>query len=97
MVEEAGQVPHYIWCQLLGLRLLGIRFIVLGDIANQLAPVSDIFGGRELKLEADASFLRLLPDSNRLTLLEGKRSDARLFDFYTRLAVGGSWHSLPLR
>ena len=97
VVEEAGQVPHYIWCQLLGLRLLGIRFIILGDIANQLAPVSDTFGGRELELEADASFLRTLTDGNRLTLLEGKRSDARLFDFYSRLAVGGSWHSLPLK
>ena len=38
----------------------------------------------------------MLTDSNRLTLTEGKRSDNRLFDFYSKLAVGGVWADLPL-
>ena len=73
IVEEAGQVPHYIWCQLFGLFILGIRFIILGDIANQLAPVSDTFGGKDLELKADASFLRIHTNGNRLTLLDGEK------------------------
>ena len=35
MIEESGQVPHYIWCQLCALKKLGIRFVCLGDITNQ--------------------------------------------------------------
>ena len=96
VIDEASQVPHYIWCQLLGLKGLGIRFIILGDIANQLPTVSDCFQGREVLLQADAEFLRMLADANRLTLTEGKRSDNRLFDFYSKLAKGGEWAELTL-
>ena len=34
---------------------------------------------------------------NRLVLKEGRRSDSFLFDFYSRLAVGGPWHHLALQ
>ena len=41
--------------------------------------------------------LRFLTDGFRLRLTESKRSDAGLFNFYSKLALGGLWHSLPLK
>ena len=98
VIGEASQIPHYIWCQLCSLKHLGeVRFIVLGDISNQMAPVSDVFQGREASFHADSEFLRILTGSHRLTLTKGRRSDLTLFNFYSRLALGGDWHSLPLK
>ena len=98
VTEEASQIPHYIWCQLCSLKHLGeVRFIVLGDIRNQMAPVSDTFQGREVSFHADSEFLRILTGSNRLTLTEGRRSDMQPFNFDSRLAQGGDWHGLPLK
>ena len=59
--------------------------------------MSDTFNGAELNLKADASFLRTLTDSNRLTLVEGKRCDLPLFEFYSKFAVGGVWAGLDLK
>ena len=80
----------------LGLKTVGDQILILGDIANQLPPVSDCFQGRDMELKANAEFLRILTDCNRLTLTEGKRSDSRLFNFYSKLAEGGEWVDLPL-
>ena len=97
IIEECGQLPHYLWCQLCAIKKLGIRFLCLGDIANQQSPICDTFNQQNLELKADASFLRFLTDSNRLTLHEGRRSDARLFNFYSKLAEGAVWAGLSLK
>ena len=72
-------------------------FLCLGDIANQQPPICDTLNQQNLELKADASFLRFLTDSNRLTLHEGRRSDARLFNFYSKLAEGAIWARLSLK
>ena len=47
-------------------------------------------------MEPDCAMLKSLAGGNRLVLKEGRRSDSFLFDFYSRLAVGGCYH-LPLQ
>ena len=48
IIEEASQIPHYVWAQVLPLRHLGVRFCVLGDIPNQLCAIGSSFGGNDV-------------------------------------------------
>ena len=96
ILEECSQLSHYVWCQLLNLHHMGVKFILLGD-ENQLQAIGDCFQGRPCCLKFDNAMLRALAGSNRLVLTEGRRSDMNLFGFYQKLSLGGDYHSLPLQ
>ena len=85
MIEEFTQINVQLWADLALCRMKGVSIIACGDF-GQFGPVCESWAGCEVEegaLEHSAMLLEMCP--NRLVLTENKRSDARLFAFYTNL------------
>ena len=88
VVEEFSQISAYLWADLVKASLSGAALILVGDHA-QLGAVCDTWAGSEVAVQLGGSDLfHELVGGARVTLTENRRSDARLFDFYTGLRVG---------
>ncbi len=87
--EELSMIDVQLWADLALVRFKGVQFICAGDFA-QYQPVCEAWAGcpvAEGSLQSSA-MLQEMCGSNRLTLTENRRSDARLFAFYTGLLCG---------
>jgi hypothetical protein len=85
VIEEFTQINVQLWADLALCRMKGVAIIACGDF-GQFGPVCESWAGCEVEegaLEHSAMLLEMCP--NRLVLTENKRSDARLFAFYTQL------------
>jgi hypothetical protein len=72
--------------------------LISGDF-NQFAPIGNSFRGSPVEDDAfeKSNLLHRMSDGNRLILTDCKRSDAELFDFYTRLIPGGDLYDQPIQ
>jgi hypothetical protein len=96
VVEEVSMIDASIWAELGRLQFLRTQVICLGDF-NQFPPIANQWRGTPVSddaMEASAFLRELCP--HRLTLSENRRSDQRLFDWYSSLVPGGSRHEVPL-
>jgi energy-coupling factor transporter ATP-binding protein EcfA2 len=95
--DEVSQLEFAIFVQLQKLMHMGKKFILIGDF-NQFGPIgSNIFGGKILgDCIENSDFLKLMADCNLCELTECKRSDEKLFAYYSSLIRGGDRFSLPL-
>jgi hypothetical protein len=85
IIDEFSQIDAVLWCHLAGiLHHSGAALIIAGDWA-QLGPVCDYIGGKACPSMQGRAFLRE-KCSHFLRLTTCRRSDARLFDFYTMVA-----------
>jgi hypothetical protein len=86
VVEELTQIDVQLWADLALCRFKGVQMILCGDF-GQFGPVCEHWAGcavTEGALE-NSQMLHEMCGGNKLVLTENKRSDARLFDFYTNL------------
>ncbi len=89
VVEELSQIDAQIWADLALVSMKGTQLICCGDF-GQFQAVAESWAGcpvREGALQSSDMLLEMC-GGNRLTLTENRRSDARLFDFYTGLGSG---------
>ena len=79
-------LEHQLWADFCKLALGGVSFILCGDFSQFPACCESHLGKGvpEGALE-QSHMIRDLSGGNRLTLLENKRSDQILYDFYTSL------------
>ncbi len=89
VVEELSQVDCQLWADLALVRIKGVQFICCGDFA-QFAAVAESWAGCPVQEGAlqNSDMLSEMCGGNRLTLTENRRSDAKLFEFYTGLKCG---------
>ena len=87
VVEELTQINVQIWADLSLCRFKGISFICAGDPGRQFPPVCESWAGCPVQedLLEKSDMLYEMCGGNRFTLTENKRSDGKLFDFYTGL------------
>lgn len=89
LVEELTQIDPMLWADLVRPRWMGVQYILLGDFA-QFDSISSQWAGCVMPpglLQASDMVRELAP--LRVTLTDNKRSDQRLFDFYTGLDILG--------
>lgn len=89
VVEELSQINVHIWADLALLRFKGVQFILCGDF-QQFQACNESWGGcpvPEGALERSHMLLDMA-SGNRFTLTQNRRSDQRLFAFYTSLHCG---------
>ncbi|CAE8607610.1 unnamed protein product, partial [Polarella glacialis] len=89
VVEELSQVDVQLWGDLCLVSMKGTTNICCGDF-GQFQAVSESWAGcpvQEGALERSDMLLDMC-NGNRLTLTENKRSDQKLFGFYTGLRCG---------
>ena len=81
IVDEASQVHLHFWARMAPWKLLGARFIVVGDFKGQFLPI-----GEKCNLMEDSRQLHHLCNGLELTLSTYRRgADAELFRAYTGL------------
>ena len=90
-----SQIETSLWAQFN--KPEGVTWLLSGDF-NQFSAIFDSWHGAAVHEEAfqRSSFFHYLAGGNRLTLLEGRRSDMELFNFYSSLIAGGNRFSQPL-
>jgi len=86
VVEEITQINVQLWADLALCRFKGVQMICCGDF-GQFAPICEHWAGCAVPEGAleHSQMLHEMCGGNRLTLTENKRSDAKLFNFYTNL------------
>ena len=96
-IDEIGQLGLELLAALNRLTYINVQLIMSGDF-SQYAPIKDSWRGTLVPEDALATsrLLHTFAGGNRLRLVECKRSDRHLFDFYTRLIVGGDLHGQPV-
>ena len=96
-IDEISQLDIGLWSQINKLTYTNTKFLLSGDF-NQFAPLFNTWKGATIPEDAleKSALLYRLADGNRVTLTECRRSDTRLFDFYSSLIPGGSRADLPL-
>ena len=96
VVEELSQLGVNLWAELAKAKLLGVSFICLGDF-NQFGAICDVWKGVRVAEDAleNSDLLRELCP-HRITLVENKRSDPPLFEWYASLIPGGSRYELSM-
>jgi len=87
-IDEISQIDVQLWNAFN--KVPNVQWLLSGDF-NQFPALWNTFRGATVHDEAleRSSFLRDLCGCNRLTLREGHRSCAELFNFYSSLIVGG--------
>ncbi len=99
MLREISQIDVGLLLQICKLTFSSnIRFLLSGDFF-QVAPISNNFRGAPVSEDAleKSNLLHTMAGGNRVTLLECRRSDKELFEFYSSLVPGGSRVETPLR
>lgn len=96
-IDEISQLDCELIAALNRLTYTNVKFLISGDF-NQFAPIGNSFRGSPVEDDAfeRSNLLHRMADGNRLVLTECKRSDAQLFDFYTRLIPGGDLNDQPI-
>lgn len=87
--EEITQMEVQLWADVCKFSLAeGVAFILCGDF-NQFGAIAEHWAGGYVPAGAlrNSDMLLDMCGSNRLTLLENKRSDQILYDFYTSLST----------
>jgi hypothetical protein len=96
VVDEMSMIDAMLWCHLSSiLHHSGAKLIVAGDWA-QLGPVCDVLLNIDCPTIQGRAFLHE-KCGYRLRLETCRRSDARLFNFYTSLATSAEEVSLRVR
>jgi hypothetical protein len=87
-VEEAGMINVQIWSDVSQLRLRGTAFVLAADF-KQYAPIMEHWCGAPVPegLLENSDMLFDMAQGHRFTLTENRRSNQRLFDFYTTLGL----------
>mgnify|MGYP001454115674 CR=1 FL=1 len=96
-IDEISQLDCELIAALNRLTYTNVKFLISGDF-NQFAPIGNSFRGSPVADDAfeRSNLLHRMADGNRLVLTECKRSDSKLFDFYTRLIPGGDLYDQPI-
>ena len=97
-IDEISQIDVGLLLQICKLTFCqNIRFILSGDF-NQFSPIGNNFRGTPVEEVAlqNSNLLHTLAGGNRVTLVECRRSDKELFDFYASLVEGGVRNITPL-
>ena len=96
-IDEIGQLDIELLSAINRLTYLGTQILMSGDF-QQFAPIGNAWRGSTVKEDALANsrLLHTLAGGNRLRLIECKRSDHELFNFYTRLIPGGDLFGSPV-
>jgi len=83
-----SQLEHQLFADVCKLALGDVSFVVAGDF-SQFGACCETHAGAPVPEGAleQSHMIRDLAGGNRLTLLENKRSDSILFDFYTSLSA----------
>ena len=87
-VDELSQINVLLWCHISLVKARGVTVVLIGDF-KQFPAIMDHWAGSMLqgdRLE-NSHLLHDLVDGSWLELHEDRRSDPRLFDFYTSLDV----------
>ncbi len=86
VIEELSQVSAYLWNDLAKCALAGVQWILLGDF-KQFSAIMDTWCGTPVRQGAVqcSDLLHEITGGVRTQLVERKRSDERLFRFYTGL------------
>jgi hypothetical protein len=89
VVEELSMIDVQLWADLALVRFQGTQLISCGDF-GQFQAVAESWAGSPVIEGAlqRSDMLKDMCDRNRLTLCENKRSDAKLFGFYTSPKCG---------
>ncbi len=98
-IDEISQIDVGLLLQICKLTFSSnIRFLLSGDF-NQFSPIGNNFRGTPVSEDAlqSSNLLHTMAGGNCVTLLECRRSDSELFDFYASLIVGGSRFETPLK
>jgi hypothetical protein len=89
VVEELSMVNVQLWADLSLVRFKGIQFICCGDHAQYKSICESWAGSPTIDGALERSdMLKDMCNGNRLILTENKRSDSKLFGFYTSLRCG---------
>lgn len=84
-VDECSQIPQCHWAELLRLRLVGFKFVILGDWEGQLRPPSDLWSDARLRYE-DSQDLWSLSQGLRVRLSHYRRGvNLGFFRYYCGL------------
>ena len=96
-IDEISQLDCELIATLNRLTYTDTKFLLSGDF-NQFAPIGNNWRGTPVTEYAfeKSRLLHRMSDGNVLTLIECKRSDTELFDFYSRLIPGGSLYGMPV-
>ena len=98
-IDEISQIDVGLLLQICKLTFSSnIRFLLSGDF-NQFSPIGNNFRGTPVSEDAlqSSNLLHTMASGNCVMLLECRRSDSELFDFYASLIVGGSRFETPLK
>jgi hypothetical protein len=89
VVEEVSMIDVQLWADISLVRMTGTQIICCGDFGQYQAVAESWCGCPVAEGSLQNSHMLLeMCDGNRLTLTENKRSDVKLFDFYTGLRCG---------
>ena len=84
-VDEASQLPLTLFAQLMKYKLVGCKFVFIGDFVGQFPAAYDTWRRDQvpqLALEHSVALKRLC-DGNRLTCTQCRRSDPELYAIYS--------------
>jgi len=87
VVDELSRVQLHTWAELLQWKLMGVRFIVAGDLDGQFKPIFDHWQkAMDAKDIRDSQFLHELAEGLRVKMTVYRRgTDRELFDRYCGL------------
>jgi hypothetical protein len=89
VVEEVSMIDVQLWADIALIRMTGTQIICCGDFGQYQACAESWCGCPVAEGALENSHMLLeMCGANRFTLTENKRSDAKLFDFYTGLRCG---------
>ena len=88
-IDEISQLDIELITALNRLTYTNVKFLISGDF-NQFGPLGNSFRGASIAEDAfeKSNLLHRMAGGNKLTLMDCKRSNAELFNFYTRLIPG---------
>ena len=85
IVDEASQIPQSRWADLLRLKLIGAKFLIVGDFDGQLRPPSDLWADA-LKRYEDSDDIWTLSEGLHVRLSEYRRgANLGYFRYYCGL------------
>ena len=97
-IDEISQLDIELITALNRLTYTNVKFLISGDF-NQFGALGNSFRGASIAEDAfeKSNLLHRMAGGNKLTLMDCKRSDSQLFDFYTRLIPGGDLYEQTIQ
>ena len=85
VVDECSQIPQCRWAELQRFKLIGVKFLILGDFAGQLRPPSDLWSDARRRYE-DCDDIWTLSEGLQVRLSEYRRGmNPGYFRYYCSL------------